>query len=86
MANRRVLKPQEGTHLDAESQRQAQRYPSRLFLFSGSAFVRFLQLQRLKNSQVKIKWCPHVSVRTSEPRNRAHRGYPGQLVPRSVTQ
>lgn len=37
-----------------------------LFLFSGSAFVRFFQLQRLKNSQVKIKRCPHVSVRTSE--------------------
>ena len=37
-----------------------------LFLFVGSAFVRFFQLQRLKNSHDKIKWCPHVSVRTSE--------------------
>ena len=37
-----------------------------LFLFVGSAFVRFFQLQRLKNSHDKIKWCPHVSVKTSE--------------------
>ena len=80
VGNCRALKPQEGAHLDAESQRQARRCPSRLSLFSGSAFVRFLQLQRLKNSQVKIKWCQHVSVRTSEPRNRDHRG----SVPRAA--
>lgn len=71
VADCRVMKPYECAYVDAESQWWAQRHPLPLFLFLGSGLVMFFQLQRPKESQVEIKWCPYVFVSTKNRRDPA---------------